>query len=95
MLPSVEGKSESETGVVAVMAELPFDRRLFRRFECWGVIFFSSAPLAASASASLVTLVPSLFNIFCLAAMRSPPETVLFRPSLEIKGGGVGDGDGS
>lgn len=43
--------TESETGVVAFTV-VPFERRLFRRFDCWDVRFLSSAPLAASASAS-------------------------------------------
>jgi hypothetical protein len=52
----------------------------------------SSGPLVRSMSVSFVILVPSRLSIFCRAAIRSPPDTVLFRPRL---GGGVDEGEGS
>ena len=91
----VELKSESgmvalELGVVEVLRD-----RLLRRFGVGEAAPLSSAPLAASASASFVIRVPSRVSKLSRAALRSPPETVLFRLSFCANGGGVGDGDGS
>jgi hypothetical protein len=66
--------------------------RLLLRFGFGEETPLSSGPLVRSMSVSFVILVPSRLSIFCRAAIRSPPDTVLFRPRL---GGGVDEGEGS
>ena len=66
--------------------------RLLLRFGVGEETPLLSSALVRSTSASFVILVPSRLSIFCRAAIRSPPDTVLFRPRL---GGGVGEGEGS
>lgn len=86
----VDKNSESEIPVLA-----PAEPRRERLLLLFGdrAIGDSSPPLCCSPSASLI-LSPSRINIIRLATNRSPPDTVLFLPSLS-KRGGVGDGEGN
>lgn len=91
----VEVDNTSESSVLAawldLLAELRADLRR-RRFEGVETTGRSSPALVPPSSASLI-LSPSAVKSFMRAAERSPPETVLLRPSFTKPGCGDIDGE--
>lgn len=73
-------------------AECRAERRLRRLEGAWTTRSRSSPPLVPSTSASLI-LSLRVVNNLRRAAERSPPETVLLRPSLPSTGWGDADGE--
>ena len=67
------------SSAVLPLADARFERRRARRRADLDRCSSTTGPFSASAILPLIAV-----NIFSLAAERSPPETVLFRPSLLI-----------
>jgi len=94
VLVEVDTTSDSSVAVawLDLLAEFRADLRRLR-FAWVETAGRSSPPLVAS-SASLI-LSPSAVKSFMRATERSPPETVLLRPSLTRPGCGDVDGEGN
>jgi hypothetical protein len=88
----VETRSDSSVvDATGGLADWRFERRLWRRFEG-----LNGRGSSSSMSVSFIILLCSWAIISLRAVLRSllsPPETVLFRPSLVPEGGGDTAGD--